>query len=88
MRIERRGFFPRFDDLGESQHHRISTFGTLLFGGVVAGFERSAFARMCRKAGSLFVTQWPKANPPTKTAIPARSELKRLKAPTALTQTK
>ena len=39
---------------------------------------------MRRNAGSLFVTQWPKAKPPMKTAIPARMELKRLKAPTAL----
>src|ERR1700688_1391911 len=36
---------------------------------------------MRRKAGSLFVAQWPKAKPPMKTEIPARMELKRLKAP-------
>jgi hypothetical protein len=39
-------------------------------------------------AGSLFVTQYPKAKPPTKTANPARMQLKRLNAPTAPTQTK
>ena len=33
-------------------------------------------------------TQCPKAKPPMNTAIPARMELKRLKAPTAPTQTK
>ena len=41
---------------------------------------------MRRNAGSLFVTQWPKAKPPINTAIPARMELNRLKAPTAPTQ--
>src|SRR5579883_2829871 len=43
---------------------------------------------MRRKAGSVFVTQWPNANPPRKTAIPANRLLNRLKAPTAPTQTK
>jgi hypothetical protein len=43
-------------------------------------------ARMRRNAGSLFVTHEPNAKHPRKTAIPARIELKRLKAPIPPTQ--
>jgi hypothetical protein len=43
---------------------------------------RSDLARMRRNAGSLFVTQCPKANPPMNTATPASRLLNRLKPPT------
>src|SRR6185437_8951856 len=43
---------------------------------------------MRRNAGSVFVTQVPNPKPPRKTAIPASRLLKRLKAPTAATETK
>ena len=33
---------------------------------------------MRRNAGSLFVTQWPKANPPMNTAIPAKNRIEEI----------
>jgi hypothetical protein len=51
-------------------------------------YKSDAYHSLSIEAGSLFVTQCPKAKPPMNTAIPARMELKRLKAPTAPTQTK
>src|SRR6202034_3262640 len=85
---EGRRFLPRFDDSIESQHQTTSTRGTFCFAASYRLLYFSDFARIRRNAGSLFVTQWPKVKPPMKTATPASRLLKRLKAPTAPTQTK
>jgi hypothetical protein len=84
----RGGFLPRLEDLVEAQHHRTSTPGMTCLAGSYLDLYRSDRARMRRKTGSVFVTQEPKTNPPTKTAIPATRLLKRLNAPTAATHTK
>src|SRR5205823_664771 len=76
-------FFPWNDDFVETQHQSTSTRGMLCLPASYRLLYRSDFARMRRNAGSLFVTHWPKANPPMKTAIPAIRLLKRLNAPTA-----
>jgi hypothetical protein len=81
-------FLPRLDDFSKTQHQITSTRGMLCLAASYRLLYRSDFARMRRKAGSLFVTQWPKTNPPIKTAPPASRLLKRLKVPTAPTQTK
>ena len=59
--VQRGGVLPRFDDLVDAQHQTTSTRGVLCLAASYRGLYRSALARMRRNAGSLAVTQWPKA---------------------------
>src|SRR5579859_5371059 len=86
--VQCRGLFPRLDDFRDAQHQRTSTRGSDCFAASYRVLNRSDLARMRRSAGSLPVTQQPKANPPPKSNNPATRLLNRLKAPTAATQTK
>src|SRR5258708_7600212 len=86
--VQRGRLFPRFDDLVDAHHERTSTRGIDCLAASYRALYFSDFARMRRRAGSLPVTQHPKANPPAKRSNPATRLLNRLKAPTAAAQTK